>query len=372
MSHQEWFETAKAEILAQPNAPSAELVDAVGSIYNQICHGIAAGADAVEWLARTLVDGLFLDTAAGDALSRLGADRYGVVRSGTSSAVVTLSVSRPTAAFGAITLSAGTVVYTADGIRFETVQSLSFGGAATGPGLVTAVAVTPGLVGNVAAGTLTNWEEPPADASLVVTNPERASGGNEEEPDEEYRSRVRAAFLASRRATLEAIRQGALTVATVREASTFEVLDPAGRPAGAVVMTIGDEEGNANSQMVTDVVNALVEYRPAGVGVFPQVGTPRYEQVRLRATWRPGQATDANALAVRQVVIGRVNRLDPRAAPAGSACEAAAKLTVGMIQSAARSVAGVVDVEVLLPVGTVEPSSGEVIRTRLDLVEVVP
>lgn len=372
MSHQEWFETAKAEILAQPNAPPAEVIDENGSTYNQICHAVAAGADAVEWLAQTLVDGLFLDTASGDSLSRLGADRYGVVRSGTSSSVATLSISRPTAAFGAIVLAAGTVVYTDDGTRFETVQALSFGGSATGPGLVRAVAIDPGAAGNVAAGTLVNWEEPPADASLVVTNPERATGGNEEEPDEEYRSRVRAAYLSSRRATLEAIRQGALTVSTVREASTFETLDPEGRPSGAVIMTIGDAEGNANSQLVTDVVNALVEYRPAGVGVFPQAGVPRYEAIRLRVTWRVGQATDANALALRQVVVGRVNRLDPRAAPSGAACEAAAKMAVGLIEAAARSVAGVVDVEVLLPVGTVVPDPGEVIRTRLDLVEVVP
>lgn len=371
MSHQEWFETAKAEILAQPNAPTAEVIDTIGSVYNQVCHGIASAADAVEWLAQTLVDGLFLDTAAGDALSRLGADRYGVVRSGTSSAVTTLSISRPTAAFGATTIPAGTVVYTDDGIRFEMARALSLGGSAIGPGSVEAFAVDPGTAGNVAAGTLVNWEEPPDDATLVLTNGERASGGNEEEPDEDYRSRVRAAYLTQRRATLDAIRQGALTVATVREASTFEVLDPAGNPAGSVVMTIADEEGNANSQMVTDVVNALVEYRPAGVGVFPQVGTPIYEAITIRITWRPGQATAANALAVRQVVIGRVNRLDPRAAPEGADCEAGAKLTVGLVQSAARSVAGVIDVEVVTPVGTVIPGPGEVIRTRLDLVEVV-
>lgn len=372
MSHQEWFNTAKAELLAQPNAPSETVIDAEGSVYNQLCHAIAAGGDAVEALVGLLVDGLFLDTATGDALSRLGADRENVVRHGASSAVVTLSISRPTAAYGAITLASGTVVMTADGVRFETTQPVAFGGSATGPGQVVAVAVEPGLVGNVAAGTVTSWETTPNDASLVVTNPAKAAGGNEEESDEDYRARVRAAYLARVRGTLEAIRLGALSVETVREASAFETLDPAGNPSGSVILTIADEEGNANAQMVTDVTNALEEYRPAGVGVFPQAGTPRYEAIEVRLVWRPGQATAENTLAVRQLIVGRVNRLDPRAAPSGSACEATAKLTVGLIESAARAYPGLVDMEVVEPTGTVEPLQGEVIRTRLDLVEVVP
>lgn len=371
MSHAAWFETFKAEILAQPGAPRVEVIDEPGSTYNQLGNGAAAVADAIEFWVQTIVEGLYLDTASGDALSRLGADRYSVVRHGATSALVSLSLERPTYGAGAIVLDEGSIARHPSGVRFALAQRVSFGATALGPVAVRAYAVSPGLEGNVAAASGWEWETSVDDTTITIESAEAAAGGGPEEDDEPYRGRVRAAFVTARRATLEAIRQGALTVPQVREAAAYEVLDPEGRPAGAVVLTLADAEGGANAEMVADVNEAMVEYRAAGVGVFPQVATVRLESIQLRITWRPGQATPANALAARQVVVGAVNRLPPRAAPSGATCEAAALLTVGLIQAAARSVAGVVDVEVVVPVGTVVPDPGECVRTELGLVEVV-
>lgn len=372
MSHQEWFETAKAEILARPNAPSREVIDATGSTYNNVCHAIAAGAEEVEWLAQIFVESLFLDLAKGDQLSRLGADRYNVIRKGATSAVVFMVIARPTAAAGAVTVDGGAIIRTDDGVRFRISGDVAFQADALGPGIITAVAVEPGVVGNVAENTIVVWETTPPDATLTVRNDEMAAGGNAEESDEDYRARCRAAFVTARKATLEAIRQGAIAVPEVREASAFEVLDPEGHPAGAVIVTIADEEGHANEAMVNAVNLSQVEYRAAGVGVFPQIASVRFERIRIRIRWRPGQATPANALAARQAVIAVVNRLDPRAAPPGSDCEPQALLTVGLIQAAVRTLPGCVDLDVLEPVGTVVPDSGEIIRTGLAYVEVIP
>lgn len=371
MSHAEWFATAKAEILARPNPPPVEIIDEVGSTYNNVCHGIAAAADEVEWLVQTLVEGLFLDLAQGDALSRLGSDRYGVTRHGATSALVTLRLERPTDDAGAVTVEAGSIARTDSGIRFRLSGDVGFPTGAETPAFILAVALEPGPSGNVAAGTITRWETELPDDTITVTNVERAAGGNVEESDEDYRARVRAAFLAARRATLEAIRQGALAVPEVREAAAYEVLDPEGNPAGAVILTVADASGAANQELLDAVMLIEREYRAAGIGVFPQGATVRIERIKLRIRWRPNMATVARARAVVAAVIAAVNRLDPRGAPVDAECEPGALLTVGLIQAAARTIAGVLDVDVIEPVGTVVPDPGEVFRTDLPYVEVV-
>lgn len=364
----EWFERAKASMLAYNDALRAETIDLEGTILHTECRAIEIVGQELEWMVAELDAAAYLDAATGEALSRWGADRYGVLRSGATASVVELTFSRATGP-GAVTVTAGSVVKTADGTRFVLDAAVTLGaGVLTGTG--TATSALAGVDQNVDAATITLWETAAPEAGLSVTNAAAAAGGNEAESDEQYRARVRALFVNARKGTLDAIRDGALAVGQVREAAPYEVLDDDGDQVGAVNLVIADEAGGSNGTLEAAVALSLDEYRGAGILVTVLGATVRQESIAVTITWAAGQATAANARAVAQAIVAFVNRLDPNGAATAALAPAASKLTVGLVEAAARTVAGVVDVSVTTPSGTVAPDNGEVIRTSLALVTV--
>lgn len=354
---------SRAELQPVGSRITPEEVRTPGSDINLIGAGASAMGEEVMRASTRAVSDLTLDGAQGEALDRLVADRYSpyLTRKTASPAYVTLTFSRPTAAFGAITLAIGTIVRTASGVRFKTLAAVAFGVAAVGPLTCTAEAVEAGTTGNVAIQTINRFQVQPADASIVCTNYEVAAGGAFTESDEALRSRARLFYMAARRGILAAIEFGALTVPGVVQATAEEMLNSLGIANGFISLYIADANGQSNAVLNQLVLDALLEYRGGGAIVDVYGAVPSYQTIELDLSYTAGTDTLAAWNTVRTVVVARVNSLQP-----------GETLHLSLIIEAVRSVPGVIvsDAAVVAPVGDVVPTAGQVIRTRTDLVVV--
>ncbi len=362
------FNLGADEIRARTEArPPALRVDpeqvfVEGSDLNVITASASAmGEEVTRQLSRS-VGALLLDGATGEDLDRLVADRFSptIVRRGASPAVVTLQFSRVAGAFAAITIPVGFQVRSTSGVVFETTTASGLGAGAAGPVDVPAQAVLAGLGGNVPAGTITQIATLPApDPNLLVTNAERAAGGDDPESDVRLRARARNFYLQARRGTVGAIEFGALTVPGIRQATAIEELDAFGRPTGRVALYLADAQGQANAALVAAVRAALYEYRAAGVVVDIYGATPRYVPIIFRLRFEAAVDTVAAFDNVRFATVATVNTLAP-----------GATLPVSLLFAVARSVRGVIVLEdaIVAPVGDLVPAAGEVLRTTIDLV----
>ncbi len=372
--HEELFRIARDELLAQDTSLSAEAIDTVGSPENGLLHSIAAVGEEVAWQQSSRDEATYLDTADGEDLSEWVNDRYNIQRSGATSSIVTLAMDRIDTT-AALTVPSGTVVRTDDGtVKVATDDDLFFaGGQASGS--IPATSLVAGRDQNAEPGTLETFDGIPPATDMTVTNAARAAGGNDIETDEQLRGRARALFLTAQKATLTAIIEGALSVDQVREAAAFEPLDPQGRPAGGVALFIADETGNSNAALVALVDLAMGAFRAAGVVVDVQGATVVLESITIRAIFAEGQATPANRTLLKRIVVSRVNLLDPNGAATPGEAPAAAILTPELIAAAAILTPGLGIgqglVEVQIPVASVAPNQGNVIRTTEALVKVV-
>jgi uncharacterized phage protein gp47/JayE len=327
----------------------------------------AAGSAMAEEVMRQLGRGLAaltLDGARGIELDRLCADRYNgeVVRKAASPARVRLTLARTSAVAGAGVFARGSRVQTQGGVVFVTTEDATFG-ASTLSVSVEARALNAGLSGNVAAGSIVAFVTQPFDSRITVTNFNFASGGDATESDAALRARARLFFISARRGTLSAVEFGALSVDGVRQATAEEEADSFGMLTGRVFLYVADANGQANASLTAAVELAVRAYRAAGLPVNVIGAVPVFTPIMLAL------AFDANVDAavafdrVRTVVLGQVNQTRPNKT-----------LYRSLITSAARSVPGVIfsDGAVATPAGDVVPSSGQVIRTRLDLITAAP
>lgn len=351
----------RAEARPEGRRITPEAVDTPGTDINLLMSAASAmGGEIVSQLARCLSD-LTLDGASGEALDRWVADRYSpeVARKGAAAALATVSFSRPTNAFGAFTYPAGARVATEGGIQFELTTSASFPAASVGPITASARAVNAGVSGNVDAGRITRFITQPDDTTLTVTNPETAAGGADTETDASLRERARQFFTAARRGTAAAIEFGARTVAGVVQATAVEEVDSSGVLTGRVDLFIADAQGQGNALLVSQVSQAITEFRCAGISVDVIGATPVFTPITLNLRFETTVDTTVAFEQVRTVVVGRVNQLAPGAI-----------LERSLIFEACRSVPGVIvlDDAVVAPAGDVVPGTGEILRTRTDLV----
>jgi uncharacterized phage protein gp47/JayE len=307
---------------------------------------------------------LFLDSAEGEDLDRLVADRFSptVVRKQPAPAVVLLEFTRPIppSAGAAVALPVGTKFRTASGTEFELTEPASLPASSSGPVQAAAQAVLAGSGGNVEADQIVQFAQAPTDPAIVVTNPEPAAGGADRETDESLRERARDFYRTSRRATIEAIEFGALTVDGVTEATAEEVLDvDTGLPTGHVNLYVADAQGRSNSVLAAAVVAALREFRAAGVVVDVVSTQPRFEAIEYQIAFAAGTDTRGAVAQLKALTVAAVNLLAPQET-----------LQRSLLFALARSIPGAIvpDTAILLPAGDVVPDAGEVIKTRLDLV----
>ncbi len=365
-THAELFEIALGEALAINPAVSEEMARASGSTLWWELNSAAAPGAEVAFQAAERWRALFLDTATGQALDRLVADRYNETRQAATAAIVELEFTRA-GSVGDLTIPAGTTSQTPDQtVRFETDRDLEI---PDGSSVGTVRATSSGLGSDQAVGedALTELSGGAIEDGLTLTNPEKSAGGNDRESDGDFRARIRGIFANARRGTLSALVQGALEVEQVRTAAAYETTDDLGCPVGAATVVIADAAGNANTALEALVDEELEEWRAAGVAVEVLGGVRTERDITVRVVFESGTSTDAALLAVRRAIVAFVNRLKPRSEDTveGAVDKAVSVLTPGLVEHAVRTVPRVVGVTVDEPAATEVAEIGEVIRTSL-------
>lgn len=362
MIHQEAFEIFAAELNASSGgkiAPATTRTQGTSSYW--VGQAVASCMTELSHQFEESYAGHFVDLAQGDALQELGHDHFNLQIQGATASVVECTFGRTTTT-GDATFSAGSIVRTASGVRFTLDDDVEMAaGVSSASGTMTSVLA--GADQRVEAGELTIFVTTPPAADWTVTNADDAAGANDQESDEDFRGRIRERDEAAP-ATLAGIRRGAIEdVPQVREAAAYEDLDAQGRQTGHVTLVIGDDDGESNATLTSAVDTAQDDWRPAGVPVTVTGASVVWQDIAVTVTWEPTAATQAAKLAVRDAIVAVVNRLDPNGAATAAEAPAGALLTTGLIEHAARTVAGVVDVAVSVPSGTVAPANGELIRT---------
>ncbi len=337
--------------LAEAQFRRADLLFSDGDVTLAQIHAGAAMADACIRYAAQALAATFIDTAKGDDLTALVDDHLDLQRQPATASSVTLSFTRTSGGAGE-TIEGGTTVATAIGadgreVRFTANGDTVVAGGDNGPISVAATCTVAGRDGNVAIAAITRIVDALDDATWTVTNAAVAAGGNEEESDEQLRQRARTFWQTLRRGTLAALEFGALTVPAVRVAVATE------SASGLVTVTVSDEDGNNNAQMIADVQVALESWRAAGVPVTTAGGTQYLVDVVAVLYVVDGFDLLAATPLLEEAVVqrgrkqrtGKVLRLD--------------QLTTAIIGV---DPDGIEHVDFTLPVGDVTPTSTQTIR----------
>lgn len=199
----------------------------------------------------------FVSTATGSALDRLGAN-VGLPRKVDRPASATLTIVTD----GEYLIEAGTQFETKDGYIFDlTDDVLTTQKGDTWQAVGNAEAEDTGEITNVEPNTITIVYNP--DESIIsVTNPEKASGGQDYEEDPQYRARLIAENANRPSPTLNGVRSALLNVQGVREVNIvenqFATADKYGNPPYSVhIYCLG-----GNKQ---DIADCLISYIAVGV-----------------------------------------------------------------------------------------------------------
>jgi hypothetical protein len=255
-----------------------------GSIIDVLAGATAAAVDEVSKVTIDEFKKTYFDTAEGDDLERLAVDHFNsdFARPAATKSTGTVTFSRPTATAGNVTIPEGTIVKTeanaaGSSQRFEVTSEVVMTGLTVNASVR---AITAGPAGNVQADTVIDIESTLTDSTVVVTNDDEFTGGDDEENDSEYRETIRNKIQTLSGATADAITAKALTVAGVEIAKTVEYIqeviewDPAGEEVVGesfqlprAKLYIADSNGTASSTLIQDVKDAIMETRACGVFV---------------------------------------------------------------------------------------------------------
>ena len=262
----------------------------------------------------------FVSTATGSALDRLGAN-VGLPRKVDRPATATLTIVTD----GEYFIEAGTQFETEDGYIFDlTDDVLTTQKGDTWQAVGNAEAEDTGEVTNVEPNTITIVYNP--DESIIsVTNPEKASGGQDYEEDPQYRARLIAENANQPSPTLNGVRSALLNVQGVREVNIvenqFSVADKYGNPPYSVhIYCLG-----GNKQ---DIADCLIEHIAVGVTLTGSVecdavdaagntkqvyfdyatDRPISVQIKLKtnAQWNVDEGSDY----VKETVVDFINQLE--------------------------------------------------------------
>jgi hypothetical protein len=373
------FRVSRDEILARNSRLTRDVIERPGTDANALVAADATvGDELVGQIAR--VDAAqFLDSAKGQALTRLVFDRYNITRKPAAAARVTVNFSTTASTITSFSIPAGTRMQTTDGTEFVTSVNATYPSSSMGPIPVSCRSSKAGLSQQAQKATITNLVDVPAGApaDLKITNPLASAGADDEEQDGDLSKRARDFFLTARRGTLAAIEQAALAVPGVRRAEAFEAIDSGGRPARYVELVVADAFTDAlvgsatippayaaQSQVLAQEIGstALDDARAAGVYVRVTVAQVILLPIQLGLTFAAGLDPDPIAFAARAVIVGFVNGLVP-----GQIFDRAAAAKT--LQSIAGLVVG--GSEIVSPPGNIQPETLQVLRTSLSLVAAV-
>ncbi len=350
-SRSDLFQIGRAAIAATPNIRiNPSVVDVPGSDANLVVGTCAVMGEEVSARGAMALRGAFAELARGSALDRVLYDRYGLLRFSAQPATVDLVLSRPMPPGPTPgTIDAGSVVQTADGTQFGLDVDVTWGSGQL-TATVSATALVNGSGGNVVAGTVTSWSTAPFDATITVTNPAPASGGIDTESGVQFLGRARGFFPTLARGTLGAIEFGAKQVPGIAVATATEIVNPNGYPAAVVQLVVGDQLGNASSDLLKAVATALLAYRAAGIFVMIIGGIVFQQAVTWALTFQSGTNEVLAMSRVQAVTVAISQYLAPGATLLRSALISAAQSVPGVIVS---------DSSLVIPAGDIVPTSPE-------------
>ena len=197
-----------------------------------------------------------------------------------------------------------------------------------------------------------------------MTNTEPASHGEDREEDPAFKARIRDYWGTARRGILEAIALGARSVPGIDSATALEVITPDAYPGRVVQLFVADSTGNTSRALTQTVIDALLDYRAAGIAVIVSGSIPQMVDVVLNLVFQAGVSSDLLTERIRAVLVGTINSL-----PVNST------LTRGVLQTQLTRFAaeGLIATESTLvaPTGDLVPTPGSTIRTTLDRVTVL-
>lgn len=318
----------------------------------------AMGDETVRHLAaRTAA--LYLDSAQGEDLDRLVADRVSptIVRKQATRSLATLEFTRTDISPGSTTLPIGTKLATAEGTEFTLLQSANFGTSSFGPITALAQSLRAGRGGNVDTNTINVFVSAAPQSDMTVDNSEPASGGQNVETDPELRSRTKDFYRTVRRGTLSAIEFGALTVPGISRVSVVEETDTDGFPNGIVNVFIADIEGRANVALAESVRLQLLDFRAAGIVTTIVPGEPELINIAYLVQFDSTTDTRAATEKIKTATVASLETLRP-----------GDTLRVSSLFAIARSISGVIVPEnaIQAPVGDLVPASPQaLLRTTI-------
>jgi hypothetical protein len=369
------FLAARNEVLLKNSLLAAEAVERDGTDVNILIAAGAAMGDKVVGQLVAVAAGLFLDSAASQALDRLVFDRYGMVRKPAAPALVNVAFSTLAPAASSFTIPVGTIISTADGIQFSTVVATSISAGSSGPVYTAATSLLAGANQQIKSGTIQSIVSQITGSpnDLQVTNNAASAGAADRESDDQLRDRARRFWTTAQKGTLAAIVAGARSVPGVVRAATIEVLDGNSRPGRWVLCVVADNFTDAlanlnqtspsyatqSQALATTVFNTLDEFRCDGIFVQVAVAQVALLQVVLSLTFAAGVDPLVVANRARAAISAYVNELDPGASFVPT--NALTKL---------RQVAGLIITgnEIAEPPGAVIPRSLQVLRTTAELI----
>lgn len=369
----ELFEIGRDAVIGTPNTRiSVEQIDKPGSNANLLLAMMSLLAETVSNRAGDLVLDTFEETAEGDALSRLVGDRKNIKRLPATPAVVTLSLSRASAAAGAGSIVGGLPgsspsiarIRNNRGIVYTLLETASFGALDLGPVTVLAQAEIAGLDYEVDRDQTWQFLTAVFDSSIVVSNAETAAGADDAEDDDRLRSRSKRFYPSLRRGTKQAILYGIRDVPGVASGTVEEIVGADGTPAGQGRGYVLDILGNANQALADRAQLALVEYRALGVPVPVYAGSTQYVPIEFANldfdTDLVADTTDAFDRVKLSIIAALENQ------------QSGQKLYRSTILAAARKIAGVIveDEDLIEPVGTLTPAASVSLRSRRELITV--
>ena len=345
------YSVGRAAIAATPGIKiNPSVIDIPGSDLNIVVGTSSVMGEEVSARGAMALRGAFAELARGPALDRVLYDRYGLFRFSAQPSTVDLMLSRPGPGALTGTISAGSACQTPDGTQFGLDVDVTWG-AGQLTATATATALQPGSGGNVAAGSITSWATSIFDPSITLTNPTPASGAIDAEQgtagDVTFLGRSRGFFPTIARGTLSAIQFGARQVPGVAVATAIEIENPTtGYPAAIVVLTVGDQNGNASSSLLKAVANALLAYRALGIYVMVLGGVVFQQAVQWTLSFLSGTNEALAESRVRAVSVAVAQFLAP-----------GATLLRSSLISAAQSVPGVIvgDSSLVTPAGISSP-----------------
>lgn len=247
-----------------------------GSVVRTLLEAVALETAGLYAQMQAVYEAGFIATASGSALDHVVA-LLGIERVLAGRNAATLDFRRLSNARGQIAVPAGTRVLTADGaIEYETLDDLLLA-----DGQPSARVAARDLVADndgVPAGALTLLARPIVGIESVA-NPAPSSRLDQDESDDELRTRARSFLAGAERGTV-----GAIVAAVARQGLRGEVSEPA---PGRVEVLIHD--GNLTPEQQARLEFDVKAARPAGVVVVFNYGPPPLPvDLEMRLTTAPG------------------------------------------------------------------------------------